>query len=114
MPIKNYRPTTPTRRFQTVVSRQELTDKKPEKSLTAGKRRTGGRNNLGRTTSRFRGGGHQKSYRIIDFFFNRICIGLIGIKGTFNERVHLLSAVDELCRDRSKKMRSQRGLAAQF
>ena len=67
MPIKNYRPTTPTRRFQTVVSRQELTDKKPEKSLTAGKRRTGGRNNLGRITSRFRGGGHQKSYRVIDF-----------------------------------------------
>ena len=67
MPIKNYRPTTPTRRFQTVVSRQELTDKKPEKSLTAGKQRTGGRNNLGRITSRFRGGGHQKSYRVIDF-----------------------------------------------
>ncbi len=67
MPIKNYRPTTPTRRFQTVVSRKDLTDKKPEKSLTAGKQRTGGRNNLGRTTSRFRGGGHQKSYRVIDF-----------------------------------------------
>jgi len=67
MPIKNYRPTTPTRRFQTVVSRKELTDKKPEKSLTAGKQRTGGRNNLGRITSRFRGGGHQKSYRVIDF-----------------------------------------------
>jgi len=67
MPIKTYRPTTPTRRFQTVVSREELADKKPEKSLTAGKRRTGGRNSLGRTTSRFRGGGHQKSYRVIDF-----------------------------------------------
>jgi len=67
MPIKSHRPTTPTRRFQTVVSRAELTDKKPEKSLTAGKKRTGGRNNLGRTTSRFRGGGHQKSYRMIDF-----------------------------------------------
>jgi large subunit ribosomal protein L2 len=67
MPIKTYRPTTPTRRFQTVVSRKDLTDKKPEKSLTAGKQRTGGRNNLGHTTSRFRGGGHQKSYRLIDF-----------------------------------------------
>jgi len=67
MPIKTYRPTTPTRRFQTVVSRKELTNKKPEKSLTAGKQRTGGRNSLGRTTSRFRGGGHQKSYRVIDF-----------------------------------------------
>ncbi len=67
MPIKSYRPTTPTRRFQSVVTRKELTDKKPEKSLTTGKKRTGGRNSLGRISSRFRGGGHQKSYRVIDF-----------------------------------------------
>lgn len=67
MPIKTYRPTTPTRRFQTVVSREDLTAQKPEKSLTVGKRRTGGRNSTGRTTSRFRGGGHKKSYRTIDF-----------------------------------------------
>ncbi len=67
MPIKTYRPTTPTRRFQTVVSREDLTAKKPEKSLTVGKLRTGGRNSTGRTTSRFRGGGHKRSYRTIDF-----------------------------------------------
>jgi len=67
MPIKTYRPTTPTRRFQTVVSREDLTAQKPEKSLTVGKLRTGGRNSTGRTTSRFRGGGHKRSYRIIDF-----------------------------------------------
>lgn len=67
MPIKTYRPTTPTRRFQTVVSREDLTAQKPEKSLTVGKRRTGGRNSTGRTTSRFRGGGHKRSYRTIDF-----------------------------------------------
>jgi large subunit ribosomal protein L2 len=67
MPIKTYRPTTPTRRFQTVVSREDITKDRPEKSLTAGKKRTGGRGNLGRTTSRFRGGGHKKSYRLIDF-----------------------------------------------
>ncbi len=67
MPIKTYRPTTPTRRFQTVVSRQDLAEKKPEKSLTAGKQRTGGRNSTGRITSRFRGGGHKKAYRAIDF-----------------------------------------------
>jgi large subunit ribosomal protein L2 len=67
MPIKTYRPTTPTRRFQTVVSREDITAQKPEKSLTVGKRRTGGRNSTGRTTSRFRGGGHKKSYRTIDF-----------------------------------------------
>lgn len=67
MPIKSYRPTTPTRRFQTVVSRKEITKQKPEKSLTAGKQRTGGRSSVGRISSRFRGGGHKKSYRIIDF-----------------------------------------------
>jgi len=67
MPIKSYRPTTPTRRFQTVVSREEITKQKPEKSLTAGKKRTGGRSSVGRISSRFRGGGHKKSYRVIDF-----------------------------------------------
>jgi large subunit ribosomal protein L2 len=67
MPIKSYRPTTPTRRFQTVVSREDITKQKPEKSLTAGKKRTGGRNSTGRITSRFRSGGHKKSYRTIDF-----------------------------------------------
>ena len=67
MPIKSYRPTTPTCRFQTVVSREEITKQKPEKSLTAGKKRTGGRSSVGRISSRFRGGGHKKSYRIIDF-----------------------------------------------
>jgi large subunit ribosomal protein L2 len=67
MAIKSYRATTPTRRFQTVVSREEITKQRPEKSLAAGKQRTGGRNSRGRITSRFRGGGHKKSYRIIDF-----------------------------------------------
>ena len=67
MPIKTYRPTTSTRRFQTVVSRDELTEKRPEKSLTAGKKRTGGRSSTGRISSRFIGGGHKQSYRIIDF-----------------------------------------------
>ena len=67
MPIKSYRPTTPTRRFQTVVSREDITKDKPEKSLVEGKQRTGGRNNLGRISTRFIGGGHKKAYRIIDF-----------------------------------------------
>ncbi len=67
MPIKTFRPTTPTRRFQSVVSREEITKDKPEKSLIEGKRRTGGRNSKGRQTSWFRGGGHKKTYRIIDF-----------------------------------------------
>ncbi|MBM3745908.1 MAG: 50S ribosomal protein L2 [Acidobacteria bacterium] len=67
MAIKKYRPTTPTRRFQSVVSREGLSQKKPERALTVGKKRTGGRNNTGSLTSWFRGGGHKKSYRVIDF-----------------------------------------------
>lgn len=67
MPIKTYRPVTPTRRFQTVVSRDDITKEKPEKSLTVGKKRSGGRNNRGEITVWFRGGGHKRRYRIIDF-----------------------------------------------
>ncbi len=67
MPIKTYRPTTPTRRFQTVVSRAEITKQKPEKSLVESKQRTGGRSSTGRVSSRFIGGGHKQAYRIIDF-----------------------------------------------
>ena len=67
MPIKSYRPVTPTRRFQTVVSRDEITKQTPEKSLVENKQRTGGRNSTGRVTSRFIGGGHKQAYRVIDF-----------------------------------------------
>src|SRR5690349_23181766 len=67
MPIKTYRPVTPTRRFQTVVSREDITKDKPEKSLVKPKQRSGGRNSTGRVTSRFIGGGHKKAFRLIDF-----------------------------------------------
>jgi large subunit ribosomal protein L2 len=67
MPIKSYRPTTPTRRFQTVVSRENITKDRPEKALVEKKLRTGGRNNTGRVTSRFIGGGAKQAYRVIDF-----------------------------------------------
>ena len=67
MAIKTFRPITPSRRYMTSVTREGITKQTPEKSLTAGKARTGGRNNTGQTTSRFIGGGHKKSYRIIDF-----------------------------------------------
>jgi len=67
MPVKSYRPTTATRRFQTVVSREDITKQTPEKSLVTGKKRTGGRASTGRISSRFRGGGHKKTYREIDF-----------------------------------------------
>ena len=67
MPIKSFRPTTPTRRFQTVETRAEVTKETPEKSLTTGKLRSGGRNSLGRIAVRFRGGGAKRAYREIDF-----------------------------------------------
>ncbi len=67
MAIKTYRPTTSTRRFQTVVARDEITRDRPEKALVTKKPGTGGRNNQGQLTSWFRGGGHKKAYRIIDF-----------------------------------------------
>ena len=67
MPIKTYRPTTKTRRFQTTVTREEITRQTPEKSLTTGLTKSGGRNNYGRIAIRFRGGGHKRRYRTIDF-----------------------------------------------
>ncbi len=67
MAVKSYNPTTPTRRFQTVVSREDITKQKPEKSLVEGKPKTGGRSSTGRVSSRFIGGGHKQAYRVIDF-----------------------------------------------
>ena len=67
MSMKKYSPVTPSLRFTTVVSRADLSKAEPEKSLTAGKPKTGGRSNTGRISSRFIGGGHKQSYRIIDF-----------------------------------------------
>ena len=67
MPIKSDRPTTSTRRFQTVMSREDITKERPEKSLVEPKKRTGGRNSVGHITSRFIGGGHKKAYRAVDF-----------------------------------------------
>lgn len=67
MPIKSYRPVTPSRRFMTVLTRDDITKDRPEKSLVEGKTRSGGRNNKGQITIWFRGGGHKRRYRIIDF-----------------------------------------------
>jgi len=67
MPVKSFKPTTPTRRFQTYLTRDEVTRDHPEKALTTGKKRSGGRDAKGLISSRFRGGGHKKSYREIDF-----------------------------------------------
>lgn len=72
MGIKKYQPTSAARRFYTSSDFQELTGKPPEKSLLEKKTSTGGRNNHGRTTCRFRGGGHKQRYRIIDFRRDKI------------------------------------------
>lgn len=67
MPIKAYNPVTPSRRFLTQVDFKELSKKKPPRGLVESKSATGGRNSYGRITSRFRGGGHKRRYRLIDF-----------------------------------------------
>src|SRR5215204_2054709 len=67
MALKNYNPTTPSQRQLVLVDRSALYKGKPVKTLTEGKHSSGGRNNTGRTTVRFRGGGHKQSYRVVDF-----------------------------------------------
>ncbi|MFH1287923.1 MAG: 50S ribosomal protein L2 [bacterium] len=71
MGIIQYKPTSPARRGMSVQDFSELTDKRPEKSLTRSNRRINGRNNQGRITVRYRGGAHKKLYRIIDFKRNK-------------------------------------------
>ena len=67
MALKNYNPATPGQRQLVLVDRSGLHRGEPVKALTEGKHSTGGRNNNGRITSRFRGGGHKQAYRMIDF-----------------------------------------------
>ncbi|HEX7194364.1 MAG TPA: 50S ribosomal protein L2 [Chthoniobacterales bacterium] len=67
MALKNFRPLTPTQRFKQTPTYSEITKAQPEKSLVVPLKRTGGRNNNGRLTSRHIGGGHKRKYRIIDF-----------------------------------------------
>ena len=67
MALKQYNPVTPSLRGTVLIHRGELWKGKPVKALTEGKHSTGGRNNHGRITSRFRGGGHKRSYRHVDF-----------------------------------------------
>ncbi len=68
MAIKSYNPTTPSRRHMTVIDTATLSKVAPEKSLLKGKKSTGGRNNQGRITTRFRGAGNKRSYRMVDFY----------------------------------------------
>jgi large subunit ribosomal protein L2 len=67
MAVKKFRPTTPSLRFRTVPTFEEITSVVPEKSLLRPLKKSGGRNNKGRTTAFNRGGGHKRKYRLIDF-----------------------------------------------
>ncbi len=67
MGVKKLKPTSPGRRFQTVSDFETVTRSKPEKALLAKKKRSSGRNTHGRITSRHRGGGHKRRYRVVDF-----------------------------------------------
>lgn len=71
MALKKHNPTSPGRRFHTVSTFSEITRAEPEKSLVKSIKKSGGRNSAGRITSRFRGGGHKRSYRVIDFKRNK-------------------------------------------
>jgi len=71
MPIRKYKPTSPARRSMSVSTFEEITKKKPEKRLTTPLKKTAGRNNLGRITTRHKGGGAKRFYRIIDFKRNK-------------------------------------------
>ena len=72
MALKQYKPTTPGRRGLVLVDRSSIWKGRPEKSLTEGLRKNGGRNNTGRITSRRIGGGHKRRYRMIDFKRNKL------------------------------------------
>jgi large subunit ribosomal protein L2 len=74
MPIRNYKPTSAGRRFQSVQTFDEITATKPYRPLTESLERSGGRNNRGQLTSWWRGGGHKRAYRIIDFRRDKVDI----------------------------------------
>jgi len=72
MPLREFKPTTPSRRFFTAPTFEEITKKEPEKSLLRPKKKSGGRNNQGKLTARHIGGGHKQMYRVIDFKRDKI------------------------------------------
>src|SRR6202162_845059 len=67
MPVRRFKPTSPGRRHMTVSDFADVTKSKPEKALTEKLTKKGGRNNLGRITTRHQGGGHKRRYRLVDF-----------------------------------------------
>jgi large subunit ribosomal protein L2 len=98
MALRKRKPTSAGRRFQSSSDFAEITRDNPEKSLLAPKKRTGGRNNLGRKTARHRGGGHKQQYRIVDFRRNKdgipAVIAAIEYDPNRNARICLLHYLD--------------------
>ena len=98
MSIKQFKPYTPGRRQMSIQGREDITADKPERSLTTELRKSGGRNNTGRITMRHIGGGHRRTYRIIDF--RRDKIGVPGKVATVeydpnrNARIALIHYAD--------------------
>ena len=82
MAVRKFKPTTPGQRHKIIGTFEEITASVPEKSLVFGKRSTGGRNNVGKMTMRYMGGGHKRKYRLIDFKRNKdgIPATVIGIE----------------------------------
>ncbi|MFZ1382274.1 MAG: 50S ribosomal protein L2, partial [Scrofimicrobium sp.] len=72
MPIRVYKPTSPARRFMSVLTYEEITKKTPEKSLLQPKKKNAGRNNQGKISVRHQGGGEKQKYRLIDFKRNKL------------------------------------------
>lgn len=98
MPVRKYKPTSPGRRQMSVSGFDEITKTKPEKSLLLPLKRTAGRNNIGRITTRHRGGGAKRFYRIVDFKRNKYSVPakVAGIEYDPNRsaRIALLHYVD--------------------
>ena len=88
MPIKKYKPTSPSRRQMSVSTFEEITTIKPEKSLLAPLFKKAGRNNQGKITVRHHGGGHKRKYRIIDFKRNKDGIAATWRRSNMIRTVH--------------------------
>lgn len=98
MSVRKLKPDTPSRRYMSVSTFEEITVKRPERKLTKALRKSGGRNNNGRITSRHRGGGHRRRYRIIDFKRNKFdlvaAVDTIEYDPNRSSRIALLSYSD--------------------
>ncbi len=91
MPIKSFKPVTPARRYLSQLDYSDLLKKRPEKGLIENKPSTGGRNNKGQITSRFRGGGHKRHYRLIDFRRDKrnVPAKVVGLEYDPNRTAHI-------------------------